>query len=180
MKRLLAGIMVILMLSGCQLATEEKREDQLQDKLVGVFVTFEPLELDFDIEGYLNDHPGDVDYNDAARLQVHLGLLKRAQQQEFVNVLPTEVHVMRLGSIAIATNPFELFLDYGNQIKARSRAAQTFVVQLANGCEGYLPTEKAERGSHYSAYVSSGRTGHEGGNLLVEKTLDILNEMWDN
>ena len=60
------------------------------------------------IREYLNDHPGDVDYNDAARLQVHLGLLKRAQQQEFVDVLPTEVHVMRLGSIAMATNPFEL------------------------------------------------------------------------
>ena len=130
------------------------------------------------IREYLNDHPGDVDYNDAARLQVHLGLLKRAQQQEFVDVLPTEVHVMRLGSIAIATNPFELFLDFGNQIKARSLAEQTFLIQLANGTEGYLPTEKAEKGGHYSAFLSSGQVGHIGGEQLVRETLQDINNLF--
>ena len=130
------------------------------------------------IREYLNDHPGDVDYNDAARLQVHLGLLKRAQQQEFVDVLPTEVHVMRLGSIAMATNPFELFLDFGNQIKARSLAEQTFLIQLANGTEGYLPTEKAEKGGHYSAFLSSGQVGHIGGEQLVRETLQDINNLF--
>lgn len=58
MKKLLALILAVLMLTGCQLASEEKKEDQFQDKLVGVLVTFEHLELEFDIEGYLNDNPG--------------------------------------------------------------------------------------------------------------------------
>ena len=58
MKKLLALILAVLMLTGCQLASEEKNEDQFQDKLVGVLVTFEPLDLDFDIEGYLRDNPG--------------------------------------------------------------------------------------------------------------------------
>ena len=56
MKRIIALILAVLMLSGCQLASEEKREDQLQDKLVGVFVTFEHLDLEFDMEGYLSDN----------------------------------------------------------------------------------------------------------------------------
>ena len=59
---------------------------------------------------------------------------------------PVEIHVIRLADIALMTNPFELFLDYGNQIRARSLAAQRFLVQLACGSEGYLPTAKAERG----------------------------------
>lgn len=58
MKRIFALILAVCMLSGCQLASEEKREDRHQDKLAGVFVTFEPLELDFDMEKWLNDNPG--------------------------------------------------------------------------------------------------------------------------
>lgn len=61
MKKLLALLLAVLLLSGCQLASEEKREDPLQDKLVGVLVTFEPLDLDFDIEGYFSDNPGLLD-----------------------------------------------------------------------------------------------------------------------
>lgn len=56
-------------------------------------------------------------------------------------------------NVAFTTNPFELFLDFGNKIKARSKAEQTFIVQLCWGCSGYLPTEKAEKAGHYSAYI---------------------------
>ena len=127
------------------------------------------------IKEYLDAKIGDVDYNDVAKLQIHTGVLRRFKIQDIQNVLDTEVHVVKLGDIVFATNPFELFLDYGNQIKARSRAQQTFIVQLANGQEGYLPTEKAEKGGHYSAFVSSGQLGHEGGDQLVRQTLEIIN-----
>ena len=130
------------------------------------------------IREYLNDHPGDVDFNTVAHLQIHLGILRRAELQEKLEVLPTEVHIIRLGSIAIATNPFELFLDYGNQIKARSLAEQTFLIQLCCGWESYLPTEKAEKGGHYSAFVSSGKVGHVGGEQLVRETLQDINGMF--
>jgi len=130
------------------------------------------------IREYLSDHPGDVDFNDVANLQVHLGILRRAQVQEVMECLDTEVHIIRLGTISIATNPFELFLDYGNQIKARSLAEQTFLVQLANGMEGYLPTKKAEKGGHYSAFISSGQVGHVGGEQLVRETLKHIRELF--
>ena len=130
------------------------------------------------IREYLQDKEGDVDYNDAANLQVHLGILARMKVQEVMETLDTEVHLIRLGTIAIATNPFELFLDYGNQIKARSVAEQTFLVQLANGAEGYLPTKKAELGGHYSAFISSGQIGHVGGDQLVRETLKGIRQMF--
>ena len=130
------------------------------------------------IREYLADKPGDVDFNDAAKLQVHLGILRRAELQEVLDIYPTEVHVIRLGSIAIATNPYELFLDFGNQIKARSLAEQTFLIQLCCGSEGYLPTKKAEQGGHYSAFVSSGHVGHIGGEQLVRETLQDINSMF--
>lgn len=130
------------------------------------------------IREYLRDKDGDVDFNDLAALQVHLGILQRAELQEKTDIIETEVHILKLGTVAIATNPFELFLDYGNQIRARSHAEQTFLIQLANGDEGYLPTEKAENGGHYSAFISSGQCGHAGGDLLVRKTLKNINELF--
>ena len=138
----------------------------------------EEIEAKRAIADYLRDHPGDVDFNVAAELQVHLGILQRMKLQELYETVDTEVHIMRLGSIAFATNPFELFLDYGNQIKARSLAEQTFIVQLACGTEGYLPTEKAEKGGHYSAFISSGTVGHVGGDQLVRESLKYINELF--
>ncbi len=131
------------------------------------------------IKEYLQNKEGDVDYNDVGNLTGPLGDLMRAEIQEVMLTLDTEVHVIRLGNIAIATNPFEPFIKYGNQIKANSNAEQTFLVQLANGIEGYIPTERAERGGHYSAFAASGIVGHYGGDELVRQTLKSINKMFD-
>ena len=48
-------------------------------------------------------------------------------QQTGPHVFSMELHVLRLGDVAIATNPFELYVDYGVQIQARSAAEQTFL-----------------------------------------------------
>ncbi len=88
-----------------------------------------------------------------------------------------ELHVLRLGDVAICTNSFELFTDYGIRMKARSEAVQTFIVQLA-GPGTYLPTEKAIQGGHYSAVVHSSLVGPEGGNVLVQRTVSIINSFW--
>ena len=117
-------------------------------------------------------------FEDNARMHVHAGTIKRYREQQTKEMFSIEMHVIRLGNISIVTNPFELFLDYGNRIKARSYAEQTFIAQLCCGQFGYLPTEKAEKGGHYSAYISSGFTGHEGGDLLVRKTIEEINDMW--
>ena len=59
-------------------------------------------------------------------------------------VYVTDIHVLRIGDAAVCTSRFELFNDFGVQIKVRSKAVQTFVVQLA-GEDGYLPTQRGTR-----------------------------------
>lgn len=119
-----------------------------------------------------------ITFKDNAKMHIYAGTIVRSRAQETIDLVPIEVHILKLGNIAFATNPYELFLDYGNQIRARSKASQTFLIQLCCGSYGYLPTEKAEKGSHYSAYVSSGTSGHEGGDLLVRKTVAEINDMF--
>jgi hypothetical protein len=93
------------------------------------------------------------------------------------SVKPAELHVIRLGDVALATNPFELYLDYGIRIKARSKAVLTFIVQLSCQHSGYLPTERAIQGGGYSAdkYL----VGPEGGQVLVNETVKLINAMWN-
>ena len=92
-------------------------------------------------------------------------------------VYPVEIHVMRIGDLVICTNPFELFTDFGIQIKSRSKAVQTFVVQLV-GAGTYVPTQEAVNGAHYSAIVQSNRVGPEGGQVLVDRTVELIDSLW--
>lgn len=134
-----------------------------------------------EIEYYVdkNKHKEKFNFEDNARMYVHSGTIERYREQQNKEVVNIEYHVVRLGDIAIATNPYELFLDYGNRMKARSKAEQTFIVQLCCGWHGYLPTEKAEKAGHYSAYISGGDTGHEGGDILTRNTITEINKMFD-
>lgn len=131
------------------------------------------------IENYIAKNKGRaMNFDDNAKMHVYAGTIARYKFQQTVNTFDEEIHIIRFGDIAIATNPFELFLNYGNKIRARSLAKQTILIQLSCGADGYLPTAKAEKGSHYSAYVSSGVTGHEGGDILVRETLTHINDMF--
>ena len=131
-----------------------------------------------EIESYI-DKNDSFDFSDSAAMHVYAGTIIRYQEQQTKEIVPVEIHIVRFGDIAIMTSPFELFLDYGNRIKARSYAKQTFIVQLACGINGYLPTKKAQEGSHYSAYISSGCVGYEGGDILVRKSISEINKLWD-
>ncbi len=113
----------------------------------------------------------------AKRLRLNKFLIRRHEQQKKNPLWPMELHALRIGDIAMATNPFELFLDFGIRIKARSRALQTFLVQLTGGT-AYLPTERALAAGGYGAGVTS-FIGPEGARKLVEKTLEEINRMWD-
>jgi hypothetical protein len=101
-----------------------------------------------------------------------------AEQQKNPNpTYASEIHVLRIGDIAICTNQFELFTDFGIRMQARSKALQTFVIQLA-GPGTYLPTHKAMAAGGYSAVCQSSVVSPEGGQMLVDESLTIIDSMW--
>ncbi len=108
------------------------------------------------------------------------GVILRYQQQKSCPFYEFDCHVIRLGRAAFATNPFELYQTYGKQIKARAEAEQVFILQLTNGCGGYLPTKAAVAGGSYSSKPASTTCGPDGGAELVEKTLECIAKLWGN
>jgi hypothetical protein len=118
-----------------------------------------------------------VDITEAhSRMLWNQGVERRFEMQQEQPNLTVEVHVLRLGSAVFATNSFELYLDFGLQIKAGSPALQTFVVQLA-GSGTYLPTVRATTGQSYGAVPASTPVGPEGGRRLVQRSLEIIVEL---
>jgi hypothetical protein len=117
--------------------------------------------------------------NDISHLRWHKRVMDRyTEQHQGENSYALELHVLRLGDVAIATNPFELFVDYGVAMKTRSKAIQVFLVQLTGSTGGYLPTARAVPGGGYSAIVQSCLVGPEGGKILVDRTVEVINGMW--
>ena len=107
--------------------------------------------------------------------------IDRYQAQQTADPLyPVQMHVLRLGDTVIATNPFELYVDYGVRIQARSPAEQTILIQLASPLDFgyYVPTARALKGGGYSAIVEQSLVGPAGGQALVERTVETVNQVW--
>jgi len=92
----------------------------------------------------------------------------------------TQIHVLKLGDVAFASCPFELYIDFQHRIQARSPFTQTFMVQLAGsevGASGYLATERAAANKGYSAISFSCHVSPAGGQMMVEEILKTMEEI---
>jgi hypothetical protein len=121
--------------------------------------------------------PWDSKTSDYGWLKPMEAVLRQYKNQDKDTLYTMELHAIRLGDVAFATNPFELYTDYGLRIIGRSRAKQTFVIQLCGDSNGYLPTAIALPGGGYSAMANS--IGPDGGNILVNETVNLINDLWE-
>ncbi|NLF31810.1 MAG: hypothetical protein GX591_13105 [Planctomycetes bacterium] len=101
----------------------------------------------------------------------------RYEAQKTSPTMAAEVHVIRLGDLAVATNPFEFYLDFGIAIKARSPAVHTMLVQLAGGGT-YCPSPRSVAGAGYGSLPASNPVGPAGGRMLSDRTIEVLAELW--
>lgn len=93
------------------------------------------------------------------------------------DILP--VHAVRLGELAIVTEPCELYCQFGLDIKARSPVSNTIVIGLTDGYNGYCPTVSGFLGGGYSgAPISWTRLEPYAGYKIVEIASQLLNKIW--
>jgi len=115
-------------------------------------------------------------------LKRHQRTIERYEDQKKNPKVPMELHVVKLGDIAFASNRFELYMDYMHRIQARSPFEQTFIVQLAGtpGAKGgtYLPTSRSVANRGYGSVLPSCDVSPEGGQELVDETVKILKEIY--
>ena len=91
-----------------------------------------------------------------------------------------EVQAIQIGPAVFVSNPAELFVEYGLELKKKSPFPLTFPVELANGCVGYVPTRKAfgEHGGGYETRLTSySNLDITAGEQFVEAGLDLIATM---
>ena len=89
-----------------------------------------------------------------------------------------ELQAMALGEVALVAFPAEMFTAFGERVKAASPFPDTFVVTLANGWHGYVPTREAfTRGGYEPRFAYPSRLVEEAGDLMTEAAIGLLNEL---
>lgn len=93
--------------------------------------------------------------------------------------IDTVVQALRIGDVALAGCPGELFVDLGLAIKDGSPAPQTMVVGYANDYVGYLSTPADfEEGGYETTFGAWSRVSPEGGRIVVDASQRLLRGLW--
>ncbi|MBU62286.1 MAG: hypothetical protein CMI26_07275 [Opitutae bacterium] len=87
------------------------------------------------------------------------------------------VQAIRIGDQAIVSFPFETFVETGLEIKKKSPFKHTFLIELANGSYGYLPTPKHHKLGGYETWLGTNKVQKDGSDLLTRNLLEMLNEL---
>ena len=141
---------------------------------------------EFEKMDYINTGDIDADFRANTIRACNLGrlnnIVKRYEAQKTSTKSPMELHVIRIGDIAFASNAFELYQDFQHRIQARSPFTQTFVIQLTGQPDGYkagyLATQRAFENRGYSASMFCNQISAEGGHTLVEETVAELKKLY--
>ena len=87
------------------------------------------------------------------------------------------LQAIRIGDLGIVAIPFETFVETGLAIKQASPLRQTFVISLANGAEGYLPTPQHHALGGYETWLGTSRVETHASERIEDHLLTSLHRL---
>lgn len=101
-----------------------------------------------------------------------------AQRAVALDEGPDEVSVIlqaiRIGEVGIAALPFETFVETGLAIKEQSPMRPSFVIELANGAEKYLPTPEHHEFGGYETWLGTSTVEKQASVMIESELLRLL------
>ena len=91
---------------------------------------------------------------------------------------PVEIMAIRIGDLGIVGLPGEIFNEFGQEIKRRSRARHTIVIELANDSIGYIPTKVSFRQGGDEPSIGSTKYQIGTGEKITAHAIRQLNKLF--
>lgn len=110
-----------------------------------------------------------------SRLKFTCCVMRSGEERVFMGSI--DPHIARIGDVAFASNPFELYLPFGQVVKAWSAAKQTFLIGKCSS-SGHVPTERSEKAAGCSGGVNVGRIGRQGGFAFCDEVVKGVAELF--
>ena len=151
--------------------------DEVRLACRSTMLDLQPRELDAaavkEAERVLAAHEGETWTGDEVWAR-EIAMLAGMNREE--PLVPAEVQVLQVGPAAIVSLPAEYFCRFGLDIKARSPFDPTFVVELANGCVGYVPDAQAvlDQSGYEPRTARSSKLAPEVGEQLADAAVALL------
>jgi hypothetical protein len=96
---------------------------------------------------------------------------------EYPATMPMPLQVLRIGSVCIGTMPNEVFCEIGLEFKRRSPFADSFMVSMAHGYYGYLPTPRQRDLGGYETWMGTNRLEKLASEKMLAELLEMAGEM---
>lgn len=94
---------------------------------------------------------------------------------------PDEVQIplqaMRIGELAVAAIPFEVFVEVGLAIKDRTPFADAFTIELANDSHGYLPTPAQHALGGYETWMGTNKVQLDASEHIIRTVLELMSDL---
>jgi len=87
------------------------------------------------------------------------------------------VQTHRIGDLAVAAMPFEVFAEIGLELKQRSPMRPLMNISIANGSHGYLPTPDQHRLGGYETWIGVNHVQLDASVKLVNALVEMLGEL---
>lgn len=91
--------------------------------------------------------------------------------------LPMPLQVFRVGDVALATMPCEVFCETGLEYRKRSPIQPAFMVSLSHGYYGYLPTPKHHELGGYETWMGTNRLEVQASEKMLAALLEMTGEL---
>lgn len=87
------------------------------------------------------------------------------------------VQTHRIGDLAVAAMPFEVFAEIGLELKQRSPIRPLMNISIANGSHGYLPTPDQHRLGGYETWIGVNKVQLDASVKMVNALVEMLGEL---